>query len=139
MSDDAVFCSKCGCKVIGPEDLDEHTENKDNNTSENAVNVAAVIDDKTVRTSVASSLPEKDSTSEKHNKESSAKREKVQFSIPNQFPPLLVELGLIYKKMAKTALITGIVDGLCAIDSVSRSFFVSIMALLLPGAHDAFS
>ena len=69
MSDDALFCSKCGGKVIEPEDLDEHTENKDNNTSENAVNVAAVIDDKTVRTSVASSLPEKDSTSEKHNKE----------------------------------------------------------------------
>ena len=86
MSDDAVFCSNCGCKVTQPEELDKHADNK---APVNDVDFSAVIDDKTVKNPILGSSPEKDGTSEKHNESS----EKVQFSIPNKIPPLLVELS----------------------------------------------
>ena len=111
MSDDALFCSNCGCKVTQPEELDKCSDNK---APVNNVDVSAVIDDKTVKIPISGSSTEKDETSEKNNETS----EKVQFSIPNQIPPLLTELSLMYEKMAKYSLVTGIVEVLGAVDMI---------------------
>ena len=104
MSDDAVFCSKCGCKFIEPEETDE---------------IIKDTADKTEISSKTELYPEEYPTEEENTdmqlqNDLSARYSVEQNDINDNVPPLLKELSLMYEKIAKYSLATGIVEFLGA-------------------------
>lgn len=130
MSDDALFCSKCGCKVIEPKDLDVTEDAAENEQAEG--NESANTPDLDLQPVV--SQPVKSVSEENSEAKSSYGRTRVQYSTPSNTPPLLDELSSMYKNISRSSLILSIVDMIGTIDWILLGIaFVSWDRLLIPG------
>ena len=130
MSDDALFCSKCGCKVIEPKDLDVTEDAAENEQAEG--NESANTPDLDLQPVV--SQPVKSVSEENSEAKSSYGKTRVQYSTPSNTPPLLDELSSMYKNISRSSLILSIVDMIGTIDWILLGIaFVSWDRLLIPG------
>lgn len=125
MSEDAVFCSKCGCKFIEPEETDE---------------IIKDTADKTEISSKTELYPEEYPTEEENTdmqlqNDLSARYSVEQNDINDNVPPLLKELSLMYEKIAKYSLATGIVEflGAAVVILIGTAFIAQPERLLVPG------
>ena len=125
MSEDAVFCSKCGCKFIEPEETDE---------------IIKDTADKTEISSKTELYPEEYPTEEENTdmqlqNDLSARYSVEQNDINDNVPPLLKELSLMYEKIAKYSLATGIVEilGATVVFLIGTAFIAQPERLLVPG------
>jgi len=97
MNDDAVFCSKCGCREVDP----------DQSTIDNKItNDVSGSDARIVHDSAATSINTGNN----------------QFIAPSNTPPLIEELSLMYKKISDSAKAIAVVDALGAIDWLLLGF-----------------
>lgn len=97
MNDDAVFCSKCGCREVDP----------DQSTIDNKItNDVSGSDARIVHDSAATSINTGNN----------------QFIAPSNTPPLIEELSLMYKKISDSAKAIAVVDALGAIDCLLLGF-----------------
>ena len=125
MSEDAVFCSKCGCKFIEPEETDE---------------IIKDTADKKEISSKTELYPEEYPTEEENTdmqlqNDLSARYSVEQNDINDNVPPLLKELSLMYEKIAKYSLATGIVEflGAAVVILIGTAFIAQPERLLVPG------
>ena len=125
MSDDALFCSKCGCKFIEPEETDE---------------IIKDTADKKEISSKTELYPEEYPTEEENTdmqlqNDLSARYSVEQNDINDNVPPLLKELSLMYEKIAKYSLATGIVEflGAAVVILIGTAFIAQPERLLVPG------
>ena len=110
MNDDAVFCSKCGCREVDP----------DQSTIDNKItNDVSGSDARIVHDSAATSINTGNN----------------QFIAPSNTPPLIEELSLMYKKISDSAKAIAVVDALGAIDwlLLGFAFMGQPQRLAIPG------
>ena len=110
MNDDAVFCSKCGCREVDP----------DQSTIDNKItNDVSGSDARIVHDSAATSINTGNN----------------QFIAPSNTSPLIEELSLMYKKISDSAKAIAVVDALGAIDwlLLGFAFMGQPQRLAIPG------
>ena len=125
MSEDAVFFFFFGCKFIEPEETDE---------------IIKDTADKTEISSKTELYPEEYPTEEENTdmqlqNDLSARYSVEQNDINDNVPPLLKELSLMYEKIAKYSLATGIVEflGAAVVILIGTAFIAQPERLLVPG------